>query len=74
MKKLNPYKWKIAGTLLGGLGGYLYWSQIGCLTGSCPLKSQWQTMVPYGLVMGYLLTDLIENLSQKFGPKSTSDL
>ncbi|TDB67356.1 hypothetical protein [Arundinibacter roseus] len=74
MKKLSLYKWKIAGTLLGGLGGYLYWSQIGCLTGTCPLKSQWQTMVPYGLLMGYLLTDLIENLSQKLGGKSADSI
>lgn len=60
MKKLSKYKWQIAGVLIGGFGGYLYWKEIGCLTGTCPLKSQWQTMVPYGMLMGYLVFDYLQ--------------
>jgi hypothetical protein len=48
------------GTLLGGIGGFVYWNEVGCLTGTCPLKSQWQTMVPYGMLLGYLVTNFIK--------------
>lgn len=65
MKKLSEFQWGIIGVLLGGLGGYLYWKEIGCLTGTCPLKSQWQTMVPYGMVMGYLVTSVFYGFFQK---------
>lgn len=58
MKKLSEFQWGMIGVLIGGLGGYLYWKEIGCLTGTCPLKSQWQTMIPYGMVMGYLVTSV----------------
>ncbi|MFT7309433.1 MAG: hypothetical protein ACI964_002020 [Spirosomataceae bacterium] len=65
MKKLSEFQWGIIGVILGGLGGYLYWKEIGCLTGTCPLKSQWQTMVPYGMVMGYLVTSVFYGFFQK---------
>ena len=56
-----PYKWSIIGTVVGALGGYLYWKEIGCLTGTCPIKSQWQTMVPYGMAIGYVGADLLKD-------------
>ena len=28
------------GALLGGLGGFLYWKYIGCLTGTCTITSR----------------------------------
>jgi hypothetical protein len=62
MKKLSNYKWAIGGSLLGALGGYLYWKEIGCLTGTCPLKSHWQTMIPYGALTGYLVAELIKSM------------
>ncbi len=65
MKKLKANKWLVGGTLVGGLMGYFYWSEIGCLTGKCPLKSQWQTMVPYGMFMGYVVTSFIEDFFVK---------
>lgn len=65
MKKLSEFQWGIIGVLIGGLGGYIYWKEIGCLTGTCPLKSQWQTMVPYGMVMGYLVTSMFYGFFQK---------
>lgn len=47
------------GATLGALGGFLYWKYVGCLTGTCPLKSHWQTMVPYGALLGYVGADLL---------------
>lgn len=60
MKKLVSNKMLILGTLLGGIGGYWYWKEIGCITGTCPLKSQWQTMIPYGMFIGYIISDFIQ--------------
>ena len=65
MKKLKASKWLVTGTLIGGFIGYVYWSEIGCLTGTCPLKSQWQTMVPYGMLMGYVVTSFVEDFFVK---------
>ena len=61
MKKLSSIKWGWIGTIVGAVVGYWYWKEIGCLTGTCPIKSQWQTMVPYGTVMGYLGADLVQS-------------
>lgn len=60
MKRLHEYKWPAIGLLLGGIGGYLYWKAVGCLTGTCPLQSQWQTMIPYGMLLGFLTTQFFK--------------
>ena len=60
-----PNKWKIFGALIGAIGGYFYWSEIGCLTGTCPLKSQWQTMVPYGAILGFTISGIITDILKK---------
>jgi len=60
MKKLSKFYWSIGGLVLGGIGGYLYWKEIGCITGTCPLKSHWQTMVPYGMLVGYVVVDFVK--------------
>lgn len=64
MKKLKESKWTFLSVVAGGLGGYFYWSEIGCLTGTCPLQSHWQIMVPYGMFIGYILPDFIQKLSR----------
>ncbi len=61
MKKLNSIKWGWIGAIIGAAVGYWYWKEIGCVTGTCPIKSQWQTMVSYGTVMGYLGADLVQS-------------
>jgi len=66
MKKLSNLNWAWIGAVVGAIVGYWYWKEIGCVTGTCPIKSQWQTMVPYGTLMGYLGTDLLQSF---FKPK-----
>lgn len=61
MKKLSNTKWGWIGAIAGAAVGYWYWKEIGCVTGTCPIKSQWQTMVPYGTIMGYLGADLVQS-------------
>jgi hypothetical protein len=65
MKKLFRYKYELLGLLLGAIGGYLYWDQIGCVSGSCPITSTWERMVPYGALMGGLLGGMVADLIDK---------
>ena len=69
MKKLGSNKIIFFGIILGGIGGYLYWKEIGCVTGTCPLKSQWQTMIPYGIFVGYIISDFIQSIVKRFESK-----
>ena len=69
MKKLGSNKIIFFGIILGGIGGYLYWKEIGCVTGTCPLKSQWQTMIPYGMFVGYIISDFIQSIVKRFESK-----
>ena len=52
-------------TLLGALGGFLYWRYIGCLSGTCQIRSVWYWSTLWGGVMGFLVGDLINDLIQK---------
>lgn len=52
-------------TIAGGVGGFLYWRFIGCDTGTCPIKSVWYYSTLFGLVLGYLVGDLISGLFLK---------
>ena len=55
MKKdlLRKFLPEIIGTVAGAAGGFLYWKFIGCVSGTCTIKSNWYLMVPWGAVLGY---------------------
>lgn len=50
----------IAGVLLGAVGGYFYWQQIGCSSGSCAITSKWPNSTAYGGLMGGLLFSMFK--------------
>lgn len=50
----------IAGIILGAIGGYLYWQQIGCNSGTCSITSKWQNSSAYGALMGGLLFSIFK--------------
>ena len=61
MKKwIFSHKWAIAGVVLGALGGFLYWQQIGCTSGSCMITSRWPNSTAYGALMGGLFFSLFQ--------------
>lgn len=39
-------------SLIGFIGGYLYYYFIGCYNGSCPITSKWYTSSLYGMLIG----------------------
>lgn len=50
----------IAGVILGAAGGYMYWQQIGCSSGSCAITSKWPNSTAYGALMGGLLFSMFK--------------
>ncbi len=46
------YAKPLLGVAIGGVGGYLYYRYVGCLTGACPLSSNPYIMVTYGMLLG----------------------
>lgn len=66
MKKIIQNNWlAIIFTVVGALGGFLYWRFIGCNTGTCPIKSVWYWSTLWGAAMGYLLGDFSNDLIKK---------
>ena len=60
-------KHKIAIILIipGIVAGYLYWKYVGCTSGTCPLTSNWHSMVFFGGLIGYFVGDSIDDLINK---------
>ncbi len=56
----------IIGLVVGAIGGYIYYSQIGCESGSCGITSNPYASIAWGAAMGYLLGDM-------FNPKKKKD-
>ena len=47
----------IIGALVGALGGYLYWKNIGCASGTCMITSKpFNSMIYFGLLGGLVFS------------------
>lgn len=61
MKKwLNNNKLYLIGSVLGAVGGYIYWQQIGCASGTCAITSKPLNSTLYGAMMGALLLGMFK--------------
>lgn len=56
-------------TIAGAIGGFLYWKFIGCVSGTCPIKSVWYLMTLWGTAFGYLAGSIINDLIIRFRTK-----
>jgi hypothetical protein len=45
-------------TVVGLAAGFLYWQQIGCVTGTCPITSSPLNSSLYGGLMGFVASGL----------------
>lgn len=54
-----------AGAVVGAVGGYVYWAQIGCLSGTCPITSSPLLSVLWGTIMGALLFSMFKKKKVK---------
>lgn len=46
-----------AGTVIGGVAGYLYYHYVGCASGSCAITSNPYMSVIFGSAMGFYATN-----------------
>lgn len=65
MNMLKEKRLSLVFLLLGGVGGFLYWKYVGCLSGTCAIKSVWYWSTLWGAALGYLLGDLINDISKR---------
>lgn len=65
MKQLQKYKFEIAGAILGGIGGYLYYRYVGCAGGACPIGSNAISSTIYFALMGAIFFSLFSNPLKK---------
>jgi hypothetical protein len=56
-------------TAAGALGGFLYWKFIGCVSGSCPIKSVWYMSTLFGALLGFLTGSIINDIILKIRKK-----
>jgi hypothetical protein len=68
---IQRYKFTLAGAALGVVGGYIYWYYWGCLDG-CTIRSVWWRMSLWGLVMGLLLGNMIDDYLKKRSANRTA--
>lgn len=64
MEKIRKYAWVLGGAV-GLLAGYLYWQQIGCISGSCPITSSPVNSSLYGALMGGLVVSMFRKEKSK---------
>jgi len=60
-------------SIVGAIGGFLYWKLIGCQSGSCPIKSVWYLSTLWGLLFGALTGSIIKDLIMKMKDKKRID-
>lgn len=61
----TKHKFGIILIIPGIIAGYLYWNFVGCTSGTCPITSNWHTMVLFGSLIGYFLGDSIDDVIKK---------
>lgn len=60
MQILNRYKLTIAGLGAGAIAGYMYYTYIGCTSGSCAITSNPVNSTLYFSMMGALFFNIFE--------------
>lgn len=56
----------IISSIAGAIGGFLYWRYIGCLSGTCVIKSVWYMSTLYGTALGWIAGSLLNDLILNF--------
>ena len=66
MKKfIQNSGWQILGGIFGGIGGYFYWRDIGCATGTCPITSKPLNSIVYFAVLSYFMIGTIAKFREE---------
>ncbi|UPT66980.1 MAG: DUF6132 family protein [Sphingobacteriales bacterium JAD_PAG50586_3] len=60
MQYIIKHKLTIIGIVVGAIAGYLYYTNIGCASGTCAITSKPLNSTLYGAVMGGLLFSMFK--------------
>ncbi|MFO7827876.1 MAG: DUF6132 family protein [Bacteroidales bacterium] len=66
---LLKHKYGLIILIPGIIAGFLYWKYVGCLSGTCPITSNWHSMVFFGGLIGYFIGDSIDDKIKKQAKK-----
>lgn len=55
----------IIGLVIGAIGGYIYYSEVGCVSGSCAIASNPYMSIAWGGAFGYLTLDMFNGKKKK---------
>ena len=50
----------LIGLVIGAIGGYIYYSQIGCISGTCAITSNPWMSTAWGGAFGYLIIGMFD--------------
>ena len=64
----------IAGAIAGGLAGYFYWQQVGCISGTCSITSKPWNSTLYGALLGALVFGMFKKTKKQEMPKDETSL
>ncbi|MDA3912078.1 MAG: DUF6132 family protein [Bacteroidales bacterium] len=70
---IKKHRLSIIGAIVGGVGGYLYWYYVGCLSGTCPMKQLWYYNAILGALVGLFLADFIQTMINKRKKRKEKD-
>lgn len=60
-------------SVAGAIGGFLYWRFIGCLSGTCFIKSVWYMSTLFGGLLGWVISSLGRDLIRSFKKEKKHD-
>lgn len=69
MEIIKQKKLSLIFLILGAIGGFLYWKYVGCLSGTCVIKSVWYWSTLWGAAAGYIVGDLISDILKRIKKK-----
>jgi hypothetical protein len=70
---IKKYLPEIIGSLIGAAGGFFYWKYVGCVSGTCTIKSNWYLMIPWAAVLGFLAGSIAGDIIRKKGKQKSRD-
>ena len=70
---ITKHKYGILLLIPGIIAGFLYWKYVGCLSGTCPITSNWHSMVLFGGLIGYFIGDSIDDMMRKKQKKESQN-
>jgi len=62
---LKKYFPEIIGAIIGAAGGFFYWKYVGCVSGTCAIKSNWYLMIPWAAVLGFLAGSVVGDIIRR---------